>query len=149
MCELIVLVKMSYPSNLSPVLSKILNKSFDKVGNLPLYRSDDELVIARWSRKYEDESIEYWYGLKARDFRLVNEHPVTHFGYVCAYDGVLMLPKEIVLNSVSKNKLNKSLNKYGELIHYHIRLSKKDGQMKWVQSEGRVENVHSYYHYKL
>ena len=111
MCELIVLVEMSYPGNLSQVLSESLNKPYDKVGNLPLYRSDTELVIARWSQKYKDQSIDYWYGLKARDFRLVSDHPVTHFGYVCDYDGVLMLPKEIVLNSVSNDKLNKSLNK--------------------------------------
>ena len=140
------LIEMSHQRNLSSLLSRFLSKPFKKVGNLPLYRSDIELVITRWSKKYENESIDHWYGLKARDFNLVREYPVTHFGYICAYDGVLMLPKEIVLNRVYNAKLNESLNKNGNLIHYHIRLSNKDGQMKWVQSGGSIENVHPFYH---
>jgi len=95
---------MSYPRDLAPVLTSSLNKPFEKVGNLPLYRSVDELVIGRWSKKY-DESHDYWYGLKAHDFKLMEEYPVTHFAYVCADEGVLLLPKKDVIRQVNENNV--------------------------------------------
>jgi len=55
---------LGYPKDLAPILTSSLNRPFEKVGDLPLYRSVDELVIGRWSRKYE-VSHDYWYGLKA------------------------------------------------------------------------------------
>ena len=54
---------MGYPRDLVPILTSLLKKPFEKVEGLPLYRSVDELVIGRWSRKYE-VSHDYWYGLK-------------------------------------------------------------------------------------
>lgn len=66
---------MGYPKDLAPILTSSLNRPFEKVGNLPLYRSVDELVIGRWSKKY-DESHDYWYGLKAH-------HKSVQLGFLC------------------------------------------------------------------
>ena len=47
----------SYPRNLSDFLTKSLNEKFTKVGNLPLYKSDNKSVIARWSQRYERQGL--------------------------------------------------------------------------------------------
>lgn len=79
---------MGYPKDLAPILTSSLNRPFEKVGNLPLYRSVNALVIGRWSKKYE-KSHDYWYGLKAHDFKLMKEYRVTLFAYVCENEGVI------------------------------------------------------------
>ena len=135
---------MGYPRDLAPILTSFLNKPFEKVGNLPLYRSVDELVIGRWSKKYEI-SHDYWYGLKAHDFKLMKEHPVTHFAYVCEDEGVLLLSKKDVMKQVNENNLTMTEKADGSLLHYHIRLDNKDGQLCWILSKGMRKNVEEYY----
>lgn len=135
---------MIYPRNLAPILTSILNKPFEQLGGLPLYKSGDDIIIGRWSKKYE-KPHDYWYGLKAHDFQLIKEYPVTHFAYVCDHEGILLLSKKDVMKQVAENKLTKSEKEDGSLIHYHIRLDNKNGQLNWILSDGVTLNVEEFY----
>jgi len=137
---------MSYPRDLTPILNNTFGQRFVKVENVPVYKSTDKVIIGRWSKLYEKPSPNYWYGLKARDLDLVDEHSVTHFCYVCDDMGVSLLPKPVVMEQIEDNRLDRSFTKEGKLIHYHIRLFDKGNRMEWKLSGGISRNVENYFH---
>ena len=69
----------------------------------------------------------------------------AHFAYICAYDGILLLPQKILIDAVNRGNLAKS-EKDGHLIHYYIRLRDEGGNLIWIVSAGILENVEQYYH---
>lgn len=135
---------MSYPRDLSSILSFRLDDSFRKIGNLPLYAGSKSTLVGRWSKRYENQGLDYWYGLKARDLLLVKQHPVTHFAYVCANEGVVLLPKDLVLKHVDAGNLSKSLIS-GNLMHYHMKFRNEEDGLIWKVAQGILENVEEYY----
>lgn len=139
----IVSTPSKYPRDLSEILTSGLNEEFTKIGNLPLYKGEKSLVIARWSRRHEKQALNYWYGLKARDLQLEKQYSITHFAYVCAREGILLLPHRLVLSHINNENLTKT-EKDGKLIHYHMKFREEEGQLIWIVSAGILENVERY-----
>lgn len=131
---------MSYPRDLSSLLSKMRGESFVKVDNIPVYRSENRVVIGRWSKEYEEPSENYWYSLKVRDLELIKKHSVTDFGYVCEDNGAARAIEE----QIEQDNLDKSL-KTGKMIHYHLRLFDKEEGLVWKLTSGESINVESLY----
>lgn len=92
-------------------------------------------MIAR--KYYERTSPTYWYGTKAIDLIRVKKYSITHFAFICATNGVVLLPKKMVLQEIENNNLSISTTKEGKLLHYHIHLFEKDGSIFW-----RLKNKH-------
>lgn len=113
------------------MLTETLGEEFTRLGTSPIYKSKTKTVIARTSKYYDRTSINYWYGTKAIDLPRVKKYSVTHFAFICATNGVVLIPKKIMLEEIEKDNLRKSTTKEGKLIHYHIHLFEKNGSMFW------------------
>ena len=136
-----------YPRDLSRLLSSVLEETFVKIGNKPIYKSDSKTVIARWSKKHDKmvRALAYWYGLKAPDLERINEYGITHFAYVCGKEGVVLIPTRIIQERIKNDELLKS-PKEGPLQHYHIQFDEESGAMMWILKTGVRENVEKYYY---
>jgi hypothetical protein len=98
--------------DLTDYLSTTIQEKFHKIGKTPFYESADKFVIARWSKKYRGNVENYWYGLKARDLNAVRKQKVTHFAYVLGDRGIILLPKELVMNRLNTGKLTSTLERW-------------------------------------
>lgn len=134
----------SYPRNLSEILTRALGINFSKLGRKPIYKGDSLTVLARWSQKYDRESQDYWYGLTSRDLEDIENFNITHFAYVCAFNGTLLLPVGLLLKKINNDVLSSTITG-GVLRHFHINLIEDDG-MYWLLKSGIRENVEQYYH---
>jgi hypothetical protein len=113
------------------MLTETLGEEFTRLGTSPIYKSETKTVIARTSKYYEQKYTDYWYGTKAIDLIRVKKYSITHFAFICATNGVVLIPKRIMLQEIEKNNLRKSTSKEGKLIHYHIYLFEDKGSMFW------------------
>lgn len=122
----------SYPRNLSELLSQSLSVPFTNLGRKPIYKGGSRTILARWSQKYDRESQDYWYGLTSRDIEDIDNFNITHFGYVCEYNGTLLLPVEMIKEKISKDELSSTITN-GELRHYHINLVENE-DLFWLRA---------------
>jgi hypothetical protein len=95
------------------MLTVTLTEDFVRLGTSPIYKSKTKTVIARTNKYYDRKSINYWYGTKAIDFPRVRKYSVTHFAFICATKGVVLIPKKMMLQEIEKDNLRKSITKEG------------------------------------
>jgi hypothetical protein len=101
----------------------------------------------RWvclGARARDKPLNFWYGLKARDLVLIRNYKVTHFAYVCAYDGVVLLPVRLVMKHIDEENLTKTPSE-GPLIHYHMKFRYENDDLIWIISSLFKENVNTYF----
>lgn len=123
------------------ILTEILNEEFTQLGKSPIYKSKTRTVIARYSKYYKQKYCDYWYGTKAVDLVRVKKFSVTHFVFICAKKGIVLIPTKIMLAEIEKDNLRSSLDKKGNLIHYHIHLFEENGSMFWrLKAENKKIN---------
>ena len=113
------------------MLTETLGEEFSRLGTSPIYKSETKTVIARTSKRYEQKYAGYWYGTKAVDLIRVKKYSITHFAFICATTGVVLIPKKVMLKEIEKYNLRQSNTKEGKLIHYHIHFFEKEGSMFW------------------
>ena len=135
----------TYPRDLSPILTTALGEKFEKIGRKPIYKSRSKNVIARWSQKYEREGQDYWYGLTTSDIEDIENYDITHFAYVCADNGVVLLLVTDVEQRIRDDELLRTPSE-GPLRHYHILFVEENGEIMWILKTGIRENVQEYYH---
>ncbi len=112
-------------------LSKILGEDFSRLGSSSIYQSKSKIVIARYSQHYDNPGINYWFATTGKDLERSEKYEVTHFAFLCADRGIFLVPTDEMLMEITMGNLNKTTTKEGELRHYHIHLSEKDGSIYW------------------
>lgn len=112
------------------MLTETLKEEFHRLGTSPIYKSETKTVIAR-SSKYYNRGDNYWYGTKAIDMERVKKYGISHFAFICATNGIVLIPRWVLMQEIEKNNLNKSTTKEGQLIHYHIHFYERDGSLFW------------------
>lgn len=135
----------TYPRDLSSILTTALSEEFEKIGRKPIYKSSSKIVIARWSQKYDKEGQDYWYALTARDVEDIENYDIKHFAYVCADNGVVLLPVTNVKKRIRDDELLPTPSE-GPLKHYHIFFVEENGKMMWILKTGVRKNVQEFYH---
>ena len=113
------------------MLTETLGESFRRLGTSPIYKSDSKTVIAHSSKYYNRKYVSYWYGTKAVDMDRVKKYGVSHFAFICATKGVVLIPRKILFREIEMDNLSKSTTKEGQLIHYHIHFYERNGSMFW------------------
>lgn len=113
------------------MLTETLGEEFRRLGTSPIYKSESKTVIARSSKFYNRKGDNYWYGTKAVDMERVTKYGVSHFAFICATQGVVLIPRKILFREIESDNLNKSTTKEGQLMHYHIHIYEMDGSLFW------------------
>ena len=120
------------------MLNESLQEDFSRLGTSPIYQSKSKMVIARTSKRYDRKDFNYWYGTKAKDLDRVQKYKITHFAFISADKGVVLIPTKTVLREIERGNLYKSATKEGQLIHYHIFFYERNGSMYWrLKTENR------------
>lgn len=113
------------------MLTETLGEDFRRLGTSPIYKSESKTVIARSSKYYTRKGVNYWYGTKAVDMDRVKKYAVSHFAFICATKGVVLIPRKVLFREIEKDNLSKSTTKEGQLIHYHIHFYERNGSIFW------------------
>jgi hypothetical protein len=113
------------------MLSEILREDFRRFGTSPIYKSKSKTMIARFSKFYNRKDANYWFGTKAVDVDRVKKYAVSHFAFICASKGMVLIPRKIFIQEIERDNLRASTTKDGQLIHYHIYFFENNGSMFW------------------
>jgi len=133
-------------NTINEMLVKTLGDNFSRLGSSPIYKSahtPSKIVIARISQRYNRTDSNYWYGTTPKDLERVNEFNVTHFAFVCANSGIVLIPTEIMLQEIKANNIHTTI-KDGQIRHYHIQFYERGGSIYW-NLKSRDKNVNAYY----
>lgn len=133
------------PRDKSDLLYQIFGDPFTKIGNTSIYSGGNRRIIARWSKRYSRETQTFWYGLTLRDISNVEDYGVTHFGYFCSNEGIVVFQEHKIKDYIDRDVLLKTLKQNGDLRHYHIYFAEDEGHLFLIMKGGQRENIDDFY----
>jgi hypothetical protein len=128
------------PGDLSDQLTRSLGEIFSRVGTSNIYRSQTRNVVARRSRRYQNRSHSFWFRLSIGDLESLTSGGITHFAYVCADYGTVLVSKRKMESSIKEDKLSPTVIG-GIPHHYHIHFLESQVGLEWLLRHGSRENI--------
>lgn len=134
-----------HPENLSALLAAGLGESFERVEETNVYKNPNKILVARWSKRYKDKAQDFWYKLTPQDILSIEESHITHFAYICADEGVILIPSDTMQKHIKAGTLLYT-EKKGNISHYHIHFAISNSQASWILKGGTREDLLNLFH---
>ena len=131
-------------SDPASTLNKLFGEEFVKIGRKSIYHSGSNVFLVKRSKKYDRVDRDFWYGVTPSEMESVERYGITHFGFICADKGLVLIPSE-KMSEYARSDILFRTPPEGQLKHYHMLFKEELGRMKMILKGGDRIDIHEYF----